>query len=166
MGHHVDLPGDVPVWLCRVLATFPRHPGVRAVQVDSAEHVAGDGDEPGHTLFAGRVARHHGGVARGRHLGRRRGVDVVHHHAGALGGEPAGERGADPAAGAGDHDAGARDGPHRDAPAGAPGAGSPARSARVARCQSAVPKPIEELFARFRYRCAGCSQVKPMPPCS
>jgi len=43
---------------------------------------------------------------------------------------------------------------HR-APAGAggqPGPGWPARP----RCKSGVPNPIDELVARFRYRCAGC----------
>ena len=33
-------------------------------------------------------------------------------------------------------------------------------------CASAVPNAIESAVARFRYRCAGCSQVKPIPPCS
>jgi hypothetical protein len=45
------------------------------------------------------------------------------------------------------------------------GAGSLTREASAARCAYGVPKPIESAFARFRNRCAGCSQVKPMPPC-
>jgi hypothetical protein len=38
------------------------------------------------------------------------------------------------------------------------------RDARAARCASGVPNAIEPALARFRYRCAGCSQVKPIPP--
>ncbi len=45
------------------------------------------------------------------------------------------------------------------------GVGRLTRDASAARCASGVPKAIESAFARFRYRCAGCSQVKPMPPC-
>ena len=44
-------------------------------------------------------------------------------------------------------------------------AGRLTRDASAARCASGVPNPIESAFARFRYKCAGCSQVKPMPPC-
>ena len=44
-------------------------------------------------------------------------------------------------------------------------AGRLTREASAARCASAVPNAIESAFARFRNRCAGCSQVKPMPPC-
>src|ERR1700684_3025769 len=39
------------------------------------------------------------------------------------------------------------------------------RSARAARWWLEVPKPIESALARLRYRWAGCSQVKPIPPC-
>src|SRR5262244_4344469 len=39
-------------------------------------------------------------------------------------------------------------------------------AARDARWRSDVPRAIDELLARLRYRCAGCSQVKPIPPCS
>ena len=45
-------------------------------------------------------------------------------------------------------------------------AGRSTRAASAARCASGVPNAIESAFARFRYRCAGCSQVKPMPPCN
>ena len=45
------------------------------------------------------------------------------------------------------------------------GAGRLTRDASAARCASGVPNPIKSAFARFRYKCAGCSQVKPMPPC-
>ena len=45
-------------------------------------------------------------------------------------------------------------------------AGRLTRDASAARCASAVPKAIESALARFRYRCAGCSQVKPIPPCN
>ena len=44
-------------------------------------------------------------------------------------------------------------------------AGRLTRDARAARCASGVPNPIESAFARLRYKCAVCSQVKPMPPC-
>ena len=44
-------------------------------------------------------------------------------------------------------------------------AGKSTRDASAARFASAVPNPIESAFARFRNRCAGCSQVNPMPPC-
>src|SRR5262249_31736061 len=38
--------------------------------------------------------------------------------------------------------------------------------ASVSRWPPAVPYAIESAFARFRYRCTGCSQVIPIPPCN
>src|ERR1700693_4528841 len=81
VANNMALPGDLPVILRGGLAALSGHASVRAVQVDPAEHRAGGVDEPGHTLLAGRVAAYRRGAAGGRHLGRQRGVDVVHHHA-------------------------------------------------------------------------------------
>src|SRR5665811_1021499 len=44
--------------------------------------------------------------------------------------------------------------------------GRPTSSPRRSRCAPAVPKAIWSALARLRYRCAGCSQVIPIPPCS
>src|SRR6185437_13694876 len=46
------------------------------------------------------------------------------------------------------------------------GAGRLTKAARVSRWAAGVPKVTEAAFARLRYRWAGCSQVKPIPPCS
>ncbi|CAO0829314.1 hypothetical protein SMICM17S_07576 [Streptomyces microflavus] len=46
------------------------------------------------------------------------------------------------------------------------GAGSSASSATSSRWLPAEPYARESALARLRYRCAGCSQVMPIPPCS
>src|SRR5262249_62390977 len=65
----------------------------------------GAADAPAPPPRGGGGAGPGGGPARGGPRGRRRGVDVVDAPAGALGGEPAGQRGADAAATAGHHHA-------------------------------------------------------------
>ncbi len=46
------------------------------------------------------------------------------------------------------------------------GAGSSISAATVSWWRPAVPYTSASALARFRYRCAGCSQVMPMPPCN
>ena len=59
-----------------------------------------------------------------------------------------------------------RGGARRIGITGPPGAGgSPASPASTARCRSGVPNAIAPLLARLSSRCAGCSQVNPIPPC-
>ena len=185
MGHHVDLPRGGPVRFAGLLAALPGHAGVRAEQVDLAEHLPGHADERGHAALGGSVTGHGGGPAGRGDRGCRPGVDVIDDHPATLGDEAAGKRGADPAARPGHHHAGTgyrlhhgsfrkilKTFPHRERKSlqdhgwWLPGAtGRFTRVARAARCRSGVPNAIAPLLARLSSRCAGCSQVNPMPPC-